>query len=110
MVEKRFKLRMHPKDNAVKIFDEQADDGHRRLLNLSFMDYEDTKYVRAKLESVVDLLNELYKENKQLRKTLWEAEESYIYERYEWSFEIEDAIEDLRKEFERKYWQDGNEI
>lgn len=56
------------------------------------------------------LLNDLHNENQQLRKALWEAEESYIYERYEWSFEIEDAIEDLRKEFQRKYWQDENEI
>ena len=56
------------------------------------------------------LLNNLYEENEQLRKALWEAEESYIYERYEWSFEIEEELEELKKKFERRYWQEEDEL
>lgn len=55
---KRFTLRVHPKDNGVKIFDDYSDT-NRRLFDVSYRDYEDAKYLRAKLESVVDLLNQM---------------------------------------------------
>ena len=56
------------------------------------------------------LLNDLHNENQQLRKALWEAEESYIYETNDNSIDIEKDMEYLKKEFERKYWQDESEI
>ena len=68
MTAKRFTLRVHPKDNGVKIFDDGADDGYRRLFDVHYVDYESAKLLRARLEPVVDLLNNLHEENKQLRK------------------------------------------
>ena len=52
----------------------------------------------------------MHNENQQLRKALWEAEESYIYETNDNSIDIEKDMEYLKKEFERKYWQDESEI
>ncbi len=58
---KRFTLRLHPKDKGVKIFNNHDEDNWR-VLNLHFNDYEDAKFVRGKLEPVVDLLNEQHEE------------------------------------------------
>ena len=67
MTEKRFTLRLHPKDKGVKIFNNHDEDNWR-VLNLHFNDYEDAKFVREKLEPVVDLLNELVDKNELLKK------------------------------------------
>jgi hypothetical protein len=59
---------------------------------------------KDKLICFTKALNHLYEENINLRKALWEAESDYIYERYEYSFEIEQELNELKKEFERQYW------
>lgn len=66
--------------------------------NITGNDYEFT--------DVFDLLNALHEENNNLKQALWEAESDYIHERYEYSFEIEQELDDLKKEFERGYWND----
>lgn len=76
MTKKRFTLRVHPKDNGVKIFDDGADDGYRRLFDVHYVDYESAKLLRARLEPVVDLLNNLNEENEWLKATIKEAYEN----------------------------------
>ena len=70
MTAKRFTLRVHPKDNGVKIFDDGADDGYRRLFDVHYVDYESAKLLRARLKPVVDLLNAFHEENKQLNNII----------------------------------------
>lgn len=64
------------------------------------------KHNRESMQEFIDYVNEVIKENEKLKKALWEAESDYIHERYEYSFEIEQELDDLKKEFERSYWND----
>ena len=55
-------------------------------------------------DKIVELLNNLYEENNNLKRALWEAEMYYIEERNDFSIDIEKDMEYLKKEFEREYW------
>lgn len=60
-------------------------------------------------DNITDLETQILKlkeENENLKKALWEAESDYIHERFEYGFEIEQELDDLKKEFERGYWND----
>ena len=52
-------------------------------------------------------LEDLYKENINLKKALYSAEEDYIRETYQGnSIDIEKRLLSLNEEFEREYWND----
>lgn len=55
---------------------------------------------------MMELLNNLHEENQCLKKTLWEAEVNYYGERCDNILDYEGWIEDLKQEFERRYWFD----
>lgn len=51
-------------------------------------------------------LSKCRKENKNLKKALWESETAYIEETNEFSIDVEKGMGWLKKEFERRYWND----
>ena len=86
---------------------------HARESMQGFIDYVneiiEENQVLKQSDHITDLETQILKlkeENEKLKKALWEAESDYIHERYEYSFEIEQELDDLKKEFERGYWND----
>lgn len=67
MIGEKYTLRVSKKDNGVKIFN-NYDENNWRVLNVHYQNYEDAVYLQIKLKPLVDLLNELYKENEKLKK------------------------------------------
>ena len=61
------------------------------------------------IEEIVGMLNKLDNEVKMLKQALWEAETSYIHERYEYDFEVEQEIEELKKDWDKRYWEEDYE-
>lgn len=63
MTEKRFKSRCYEKQKNTVIYDEG-----NKLFDVSYRDFEDAYYLKMKLSPVIDKLNELSNENKELKK------------------------------------------
>lgn len=63
MIEKRFKSRCYEKQKNVVIYDKGD-----KLFDVSYRDFEDAYYLKMKLNPVIDKLNELSNQNKELKK------------------------------------------
>ena len=63
MTGKRFKTRVYEKEKNVVIYDEGD-----KVFDGSFREFEDAYYLKMKLKPVIDKLNELAKENEQLKE------------------------------------------
>jgi len=63
MTEKRFKSRCYEKQKNVVIYDKGD-----KLFDVSYRDFEDAYYLKMKLSPVIDKLNELSNQNKELKK------------------------------------------
>lgn len=63
MTEKRFKSRCYRKEKNVVIYEEGD-----KLFDVSYKDFEDAYYLKMKLIPVIDKLNELSNQNKELKK------------------------------------------
>lgn len=63
MTEKRFKSRCYEKQKNVVIYDKGE-----KLFDVSYRDFEDAFYLKMKLSPVIDKLNELSNQNKELKK------------------------------------------
>lgn len=58
-------------------------------------------------EEVVELLNKLNNENKNLKQALWEAEEEYLHEAYHDNpIRLQDKIMNLKEDWDKEYWND----
>lgn len=63
MSEKRFKSRCYEKQKNVVIYDKGD-----KLFDVSYRDFEDAYYLKMKLSPVINKLNELSNQNKELKK------------------------------------------
>ena len=63
--------------------------------------YEDLDFAEF-----MQIANSLAGENENLKKALWDAETRYIEEKNEFSIDVEKDMELLKKEFERRYWNE----
>lgn len=63
--------------------------------------YEDLDFA-----GFMEIANSLAGENENLKKALWDAETRYIEEKNEFSSDVEKDMEWLKKEFERRYWNE----
>ena len=75
MTEKRFKSRCYEKQTNVVIYDKGD-----KLFDVSYRDFEDAYYLKMKLIPVIDKLNELSEENKELKKEVNEWTQKYVNE------------------------------
>ena len=106
MSEKRFKSRCYEKQKNTVIYD----DGEK-LFDVSYRDFEDAFYLKMKLIPVIDKLNELSNENKELETVLldvlnqlYSAESSLIGE---YSTNISEDEKELEELFKEKYGKYG---
>lgn len=95
MIGEKYTLRVSKKDNGVKIFN-NYDENNWRVLNVHYQNYEDAVYLQIKLKPLVDLLNELYKENEKLKQEI----QKLTVQKLEIRKWINDKISDLEKKYE----------
>ena len=93
---------------TIKNFIEECSDDKvkkalKKLLCTKVQEYD----VSAKNRALINENEELKKENNNLKKTLWEAEENYLYVAYyDNSVRRDDKLENLKEDFKRGYWND----
>lgn len=79
----------------------------RKVISTNVKDNDTIGRINLTSMEVINIMNNLYNENINLRKVLYEAEENYLYEAYHDNpIRMQDKLIDLQKEFERRYWND----
>lgn len=64
------------------------------------------KQVASQRANEIEKLNNIHKENENLKQALWEAEVNYYGERCDNPLDYESWIEDLKEEWDKEYWND----
>ena len=65
------------------------------------------KQVASQRANEIEKLNNIHKENENLKQALWEAEEEYLHEAYHDNpIRLQDKIITLKEEWDKEYWND----